>query len=58
MTRPLIGAAENEATTMIRDNFLQPTVNALGYTRHRVQHPVGAATSRIAPELQESAERP
>ena len=21
-----------EATTMIRDNFLQPTVNALGYT--------------------------
>ncbi|HMD94349.1 MAG TPA: hypothetical protein VKG80_17105 [Trebonia sp.] len=32
VTRPLIGAAENEATTMIRDNFLQPTVNALGYT--------------------------
>ncbi len=32
VTRPLIGAAENEATVMIRDNFLQPTVNALGYT--------------------------
>jgi hypothetical protein len=32
VTRPLISAAENEATTMIRDNFLQPTVNALGYT--------------------------
>jgi hypothetical protein len=32
VTRPLIGAAEAEATTMIRDNFIQPTVNALGYT--------------------------
>ena len=31
-TQPLISAAENEATLMIRDNFLQPTVNALGYT--------------------------
>jgi hypothetical protein len=32
VTRPLIGAAQNEATQMIRDNFIQPTVNALGYT--------------------------
>jgi len=32
VTRPLISAAENEAVTMIRDNFIQPTVNALGYT--------------------------
>ena len=32
VTRPLISAAENEATQMIRDNFVQPTVNALGYT--------------------------
>jgi hypothetical protein len=32
VTRPLISAAETEATTMIRDNFIQPTVNALGYT--------------------------
>jgi hypothetical protein len=32
VTRPLIGAAENEAVAMIRDNFIQPTVNALGYT--------------------------
>jgi hypothetical protein len=31
VTGPLIGAAENEATVMIRDNFIQPTVNALGY---------------------------
>jgi hypothetical protein len=31
VTRPLIAAAENEATQMIRDNFIQPTVNALGY---------------------------
>jgi hypothetical protein len=32
VTRPLIGAAETEATQIIRDNFVQPTVNALGYT--------------------------
>jgi hypothetical protein len=32
VTRPLIGAAENEAAQIIRDNFVQPTVNALGYT--------------------------
>lgn len=32
VTRPLIGAAENEAVQMIRDNFIQPTVNRLGYT--------------------------
>lgn len=32
VTKPLIAAAETEATTMIRDNFIQPTVNALGYT--------------------------
>jgi hypothetical protein len=32
VTTPLIGAAEAEAVTMIRDNFVQPTVNALGYT--------------------------
>jgi hypothetical protein len=32
VTRPLIGAAESEALTTIRDNFVQPTVNALGYT--------------------------
>jgi hypothetical protein len=31
VTRPLIGAAENEAAQIIRDNFVQPTVNALGY---------------------------
>ena len=32
VTQPLINAAEAEATTMVRNNFLQPTVNALGYT--------------------------
>jgi hypothetical protein len=32
VTRPLIGAAEREAAQIIRDNFIQPTVNALGYT--------------------------
>jgi hypothetical protein len=28
---PLISAAEGEALRIIRDNFIQPTVNALGY---------------------------
>jgi hypothetical protein len=32
VTGPLIGAAETEAAQIIRDNFVQPTVNALGYT--------------------------
>ena len=32
VTRPLIDAAENEAAQLIRDNFIQPTVNALGYS--------------------------
>jgi hypothetical protein len=32
VTRPLISAAENEAAQIIRDNFVQPTVNALGYS--------------------------
>jgi hypothetical protein len=31
VTRPLIDAAESEAAQIIRDNFIQPTVNALGY---------------------------
>ena len=31
ITRPLISAAETEATQTIRDNFVQPTVNAFGY---------------------------
>lgn len=32
VTQPLISAAENEAAQIIRYNFVQPTVNALGYT--------------------------
>jgi hypothetical protein len=32
ITGPLIRAAEAEAEQIIRDNFIQPTVNALGYT--------------------------
>jgi hypothetical protein len=31
ITRPLINAAETEAAQTIRDNFVQPTVNAFGY---------------------------
>ena len=32
VTGPLISAAETQATRMIENNFIQPTVNALGYT--------------------------
>jgi hypothetical protein len=36
VTRPLIRTAETEATMTIRDNFIQPTLNALGYTLDRL----------------------
>ena len=32
VTQPLINAAEAEAAQLIRNNFIQPTVNAFGYT--------------------------
>jgi len=32
VTAPMIGAAKTEAVKIIRDNFIQPTVNSLGYT--------------------------
>ncbi len=32
VTRPLISTAEAQAAQIIRNNFIQPTVNALGYT--------------------------
>jgi len=32
VTRPLISTAETEAAQTIRDNFIQPTINAFGYT--------------------------
>lgn len=35
VTAPLITATENQATQTIRDNFIQPTVNAFGYTLDR-----------------------
>ena len=35
VTRPLIASAENEATQTIRGSFIQPTLNALGYTLDR-----------------------
>ena len=31
VTRPLISTAESQASRIIRNNFVQPTVNALGY---------------------------
>jgi hypothetical protein len=36
VTRPLIKTAEAEAVQTIRDNFIQPTVNSLGYTLDRL----------------------
>src|SRR5712692_7951138 len=35
VTRSLVRTAEAEATRTIRDNFVQPTVNAFGYTLDR-----------------------
>ncbi len=35
VTRPLMSTAETEAAQTIRDNFVQPTVNAFGYTLDR-----------------------
>jgi hypothetical protein len=35
ITRPLITAAESQAAQTIRDNFIQPTVNAFGYLLDR-----------------------
>jgi len=35
ITRPLVSAAESQATQTIRDNFIQPTVNAFGYLLDR-----------------------
>jgi hypothetical protein len=35
ITRPLIASAENEAAQTIRGSFIQPTLNALGYTLDR-----------------------
>jgi hypothetical protein len=32
ITRPLLATAQSEAEQTIRDNFIQPTVNAFGYT--------------------------
>jgi hypothetical protein len=35
VTRPLISSAEHEASQTIRGSFIQPTLNALGYTLDR-----------------------
>jgi hypothetical protein len=35
VTGPLVRTAESQALQTIRDNFVQPTVNALGYTLDR-----------------------
>ncbi|MGE5290884.1 MAG: hypothetical protein ACM3ML_27555 [Micromonosporaceae bacterium] len=35
VTRPLIASAQSEAAQTVRNNFIQPTVNAFGYTLDR-----------------------
>jgi hypothetical protein len=35
VTQPLLRTAETEAVQLVRNNFIQPTVNALGYTLDR-----------------------
>jgi len=35
VTGPLVRAAENQASLTIRNNFVQPTVNAFGYMLDR-----------------------
>ena len=35
VTRPLISTAESQASQIIKNNFIQPTVNSLGYTLDR-----------------------
>jgi hypothetical protein len=35
VTGPLVRTAENQALLTVRDNFIQPTVNAFGYTLDR-----------------------
>jgi hypothetical protein len=48
VTRPLINSAETEAVRTVRDNFIQPTVNALGYT-------LASFNLRWAPAIQSGA---
>ena len=45
VTGPLMRAAETEATQTIRNNFLQPTVNSLGYTLDKFTIHWAAASS-------------
>jgi hypothetical protein len=45
ITRPLISTAESQATQTIRNNFVQPTVNAFGYTLDRFT--LSWATGRV-----------
>jgi hypothetical protein len=55
VTGPLIRSAENEATQTIRGSFIQPTLNALGYTldeftlRWAAVAPAAAPPDRAAP---------
>jgi hypothetical protein len=49
VTGPLVGSAENEATQTIRGSFIQPTLNALGYTLDQFTLRWAAAGPAAAP---------
>lgn len=49
ITQPLIRTAESQATKTIRDNFIQPTLNALGYTLTDLTIRWAAPSGAVAP---------
>jgi hypothetical protein len=49
ITQPLIRTAESQATKTIRDNFIQPTLNALGYKLTDLTIRWSASTGAVAP---------
>ena len=49
VTRPLISSAEHEAAQTIRGSFIQPTLNALGYTLDRFTLAWAASPATAAP---------
>jgi hypothetical protein len=49
VTRPLIGSAEHEAAQTIRGSFIQPTLNALGYTLDQFTLRWAASPAAAAP---------
>jgi hypothetical protein len=57
VTRPLIGSAEHEAAQTIRGSFIQPTLNALGYTLDQFTLRWAASPAAAAPGQQVAPRR-